>query len=184
LSAVDTLAMLNTFQSALEDIITNHGGTIVKTPGDAILAVFWKDVRGLNHAACALRSGREILHELPALGRPWEARGVKLAIGIGIDAGEVAMGLVGKRHLEPTVIGDSVNVAQRLEVLTKTLNCPLIFSENVRQRLDEEVEAICFDNVTVKGRETPLRVYGVSDPNAPRQGPDHTVDLAAKEKTE
>jgi class 3 adenylate cyclase/CHASE2 domain-containing sensor protein len=183
-SAAETLTMLNTFQSALEEVITSHGGTIVKTPGDAILAVFWEEVNGRNHAACALRSGQEILRELPSLGRSWEAAGVKLAIGIGIDAGQVAMGLVGKRHLEPTVIGDAVNVAQRLETLTKTLECPLVFSENVRERLREEIAAVCFDEVTVRGRETPLRVYGVPGPDGLPQELERRVDLVGKEKTE
>jgi class 3 adenylate cyclase len=183
-SAAETLTMLSSFQGAMEDIITRHGGTIVKTPGDAILAVFWEDVNGHNHAACALRSGQEILRELPRLGRSWEEAGAKLAIGIGIDAGQVAMGLVGKRHLEPTVIGDAVNVAQRLETLTKTLECPLVFSENVRERLREEVAAVCFDEVTVRGRETPLRVFGVPGPGEPPQKPGPDVDLVGKEKTE
>ncbi len=179
-SPAETLTMLNTFQSALEDIITRHAGTIVKTPGDAILAVFWKDVGHLNHAACALRSGQEILHDLPDLQRSWQAVGASLEIGIGIDSGQVAMGLVGKRHLEPTVIGDAVNVAQRLETLTKTLRCPLIFSENVRERLREDVEAVCFDEMTVRGRQTPLRVYGLAGPDALVQGPEQNVDLAGQ----
>jgi class 3 adenylate cyclase/CHASE2 domain-containing sensor protein len=179
-SPAETLTMLNTFQSALEDIITRHAGTIVKTPGDAILAVFWKDVGQLNHAACALRSGQEILDDLPDLQRSWEAVGATLDIGIGIDSGQVAMGLVGKRHLEPTVIGDAVNVAQRLETLTKTLGCPLIFSENVRERLREDVEAVCFDEVMVRGRQTPLRVYGLAGPGTEVRGPGQEVDLVGQ----
>jgi class 3 adenylate cyclase len=184
LSAADTLTMLNTYQSAVEDVITRYGGTIVKTPGDAILAVFWKDVGDLSHATCALRSGEEILRDLPAMGRAWEAVGVSLKIGIGIDAGQVAMALVGKRHLEPTVIGDAVNVAQRLETLTKTLGCPLVFSENVRERLREDVETVCLDELTVRGRKTPLRVYGVAGPDGLWHGLEKSVDLAGKEKTE
>ena len=161
LSAVDTLNMLNAYQSTVEDIISRYGGTIVKTPGDAVLAVFWKDVKGMNHATCALRCAEEILRDLPTMAREWEAMGVNLDVGVGLDAGEVAMGLVGKHHLEPTVIGDPVNVAQRLETLTKTMKCPLIFSESVRERLSEEIQAECLDEVTVKGRTKPLRVYGV-----------------------
>jgi class 3 adenylate cyclase len=184
LSAVETLTMLSEYQSTVEDIITRHGGTIVKTPGDAILAVFWKDVGGLNHATCAVRSGVEILSDLPRVGQAWQAVGVDLKIGIGIDAGQVAMGLVGKRHLEPTVIGDPVNVSQRLESLTKTLGCPLIFSENVRAGLPEDVEAPCLDEVTVRGREMPLRVYGIGAPDGLCQRLEHRADSAEKEKTE
>lgn len=184
LSAANTLTMLSAYQSAVEDVITSYGGTIVKTPGDAILAVFWKDVRDLNHATCALRSGQEMLRGLPMMGRTWQAVGVKLAIGIGIDAGPVAMGVVGKRHLEPTVIGDPVNVAQRLESLTKTLNYPLIFSENIRERLREHLDAQCLDEVTIRGRQTPLRVHGLAGPVGPTQGLEQNVDPVGKERTE
>ncbi len=167
LSAADTMRMLSTYQSAVEDIITRYGGTIVKTPGDAILAVFWREVRGLDHATCALRSGLDILDDLPRMRQALEGIGARLEIGIGIEAGRVAMGLVGKRHLEPTVIGDAVNVAQRLESLTKTLKCPLIFSGSVRERLREDVEAVCLNEVTVRGRQTPLTVYGMGSPESP-----------------
>ncbi|MCJ7752162.1 MAG: adenylate/guanylate cyclase domain-containing protein, partial [Armatimonadetes bacterium] len=93
-------------------------------------------------------------------------------------------GLVGKHHLEPTVIGDPVNVAQRLETLTKTLKCPLIFSESVRERLSEEIQAECLDEVTVKGRTMPLRVYGVGGRDEDGARREQRVDPTGKEKTE
>ena len=64
-------------------------------------------------------AAREMLANLPALARAWEAAGVTLEIGIGLNSGPVAMDLSGKHHLEPTVIGDAVNVSARLEGLTK-----------------------------------------------------------------
>ena len=166
LSAHHMLNLLNLYHHAVEDIITKHGGTVVKTPGDAILAAFWRDVKGLNHAACALRAGQEILTNLPTLSRDWREAGVQFEMGIGINAGPVAMGLVGKHHLEPTVIGDAVNVSQRLETLTKTLGYPLIFSESVKVRLHEEVGAVCLNEVTVTGRQAPIKVYGIAGPFA------------------
>jgi class 3 adenylate cyclase/CHASE2 domain-containing sensor protein len=169
LSATDTMSMLNQYHATVEEIIARFGGTIVKTPGDAILAVFWKDVRGLNHAACAVRSGQEMLHSLPTMARVWEEMGVNLQIGVGINAGQVAMGLVGTRHLEPTVIGDPVNVAQRLESLTKTLGRQLIFSESVRELVHDTIETVYLDEVTVSGRKTPLRIYSIA--GAEVQGP-------------
>jgi adenylate cyclase len=162
LSASDTLTMLNTYHASVEDVIAKYGGTIVKTPGDAILAVFWKEIAGSNHATCALKCGEEILDDLPRAARAWVDMGVKLEIGIGINAGQVAAGLVGNHHLEPTVVGDPVNVAQRLESITKSLACPLIFSESIRERLHEGFEAVSLDQVTVSGRETPLRIYSLA----------------------
>ena len=167
-SAEDMLRLLHSYHSAAEDIITKHGGTIVKTPGDAILSVFWRETGRVNHATCALRAGREIIDNLPRLAREWEAAGIEFDTGVGINTGSVAMGLVGKQHLEPTVIGDAVNVAQRLESLTKELGYPLIFSDSVRERLEEDVPAVCLDEVAVRGRTEPLRVYGVGG-----QGPAH-----------
>ncbi len=161
LPAADVLSLLNSYQSAAEEVIARHGGTIVKTPGDAILAVFWKHTRGLSHAVCALQAGKEMLTDLPKMTRAWEAMGVEAEIGVGINAGQVAIGLVGTHHLEPTVIGDAVNVAQRLEGLTKTLDSPLIFSESIRECLPAGTEAVCLDQVTVRGRGTPLKVYGL-----------------------
>ncbi|UCH35696.1 MAG: adenylate/guanylate cyclase domain-containing protein [Armatimonadota bacterium] len=184
LSAADTLTMLHSYHSAVEDIIAEHGGTIVKTPGDAVLAVFWQERKGVSHAACALRAGREILADLPVHAREWEAAGVRLEIGVGINAGPVAIGLVGKRHLEPTVIGDPVNVAQRLEDLTKSLGYPLIFSESVHERLGEDVEATCLDEVILKGRKTPIRVYGWVCPENLGQMPERGADRGNKESSE
>jgi adenylate cyclase len=91
------------------------------------------------------------------------------------------MGLVGKRHLEPTVIGDAVNVAQRLESLTKTLDYQLIFSESVRARLDEDPEAVCLEEMTVAGRKMPITVYGVAGPGCVSQPSESDVDHARKE---
>lgn len=162
LSVTDTLAMLSTYHASVEDIVARHGGRIVKTPGDAILATFWKETGGRSHAMCALQCGEEILDDLPRAARAWEGMGARLEIGIGINAGKVAAGLVGKHHLEPTVVGDPVNVAQRLESATKSLQCPLIFSESVRERLPGHVEAVFLDQVTVSGREAPLRIYSLA----------------------
>ena len=162
MSAGEMLTMLNTYHASVEDVVKKHGGTIVKTPGDAILAVFWKDMEGTNHATCALKCGEEILDDLPRAARAWADMGLQLEIGIGINAGQVAAGLVGKHHLEPTVVGDPVNVAQRLESITKGLACPLIFSESIRERVHGDFEAVCLDEVTVSGRETPLKIYSLA----------------------
>jgi adenylate cyclase len=111
-----------------------------------------------------MRAGLEVLSNLPSLAEAWAAAGVELDIGIGINSGPVAMGLVGKRHLEPTVIGDAVNLSQRLEALTKEVGYPLVFSEAVRLMLQEEVEAVCLGDVTVVGRQVPVKCYGVAGP--------------------
>jgi len=163
LDAETILRLLSGYRAAVEDIIRSHGGAIVITPGDAVLAVFWQDHRGANHPTSAVRAGREVLARVPELARPWQTAGAKLQVGVGINSGPIAMGFVGKENLEATVIGDAVNVSQRLESLTKELGYSLILSESVRARLKDEVETVFVDEVTVKGRQAAIKVYGLVD---------------------
>jgi adenylate cyclase len=166
LEAEQILRLLSAYRAAVEDVIRHHGGAIVITPGDAVLAVFWRDHRGANHPTSAVRAGREVLARVPELALPWQEAGVELQVGVGINAGPIAMGFVGKENLEATVIGDAVNVSQRLESLTKELGYSLILSESVRSQLPDDIETVFVDEVKVKGRELPIRVYGVVDGRA------------------
>ncbi|MBM3476713.1 MAG: adenylate/guanylate cyclase domain-containing protein [Armatimonadetes bacterium] len=163
LEAEQILRLLSAYRASVEDVIRHHGGAIVITPGDAVLAVFWRDHRGANHPTSAVRAGREVLAKVPELARPWQELGVELQVGVGVNAGPIAMGFVGKENLEATVIGDAVNVSQRLESLTKELGYSLILSESVRSQLPDDIETVFVDEVKVKGRELPIRVYGVVD---------------------
>ncbi len=175
------LRLLTPYRLAIEGIIKRHGGDIGITPGDAILAVFWRDFRKINHATCAVRAAREMLAAIPSLAEVWEAAGASLEVGVGVNSGPVAIGHVGEQRLEATVIGDAVNVAQRLETLTKDLGYPLIFSESVALRLMEDVGAIDLGEVTVKGRQEPIRVHGVIGPESAGLMPEGGADRAGKE---
>lgn len=161
LAPEEMLRLLHQYHSSVEERIAHHGGTIVKTPGDAVLAVFWQARQRRPHADCALQAAREILADVPRLAGAWEAQGVQLRIGIGLNAGPVAIGFVGTHHLEPTVIGDPVNVAQRLESLTKSLGHPLIFSAALQERLERAVAAVPLGDVQLAGRQQPIRAYGL-----------------------
>lgn len=171
LGAESMMGLIGEYRRQVEKTIGAHGGTIVVTPGDAILAVFWQDHDGANHATSALRSGREVLTNLPEWATSWEAEGVPLDIGVGINTGTVAMGALGEEDMHVTVIGDAVNVAARLESLTKDLGRKLIFGDETRLQLQEEVDPVFLDEVTVKGREEPLKVYGVPDPYESAEAP-------------
>lgn len=164
-ASADMLALLNVFHSAVEELIAGQGGAIVKVPGDAILAAFWRSRRGASHATCALRAALQILDSLPALARAWEDAGLQLQIGIGLNSGPVAMALVGKQHLEPTVIGDAVNVAARLEGLTKEVGYPLVVGEQSHRLLQDPAGGVYLGEFPVKGRQEPVRCYGLRRPH-------------------
>jgi len=177
-----TLRLLAPYRLAVEGIIKRHGGDIGITPGDAILAVFWREYRKADHATCAMRAAREMLAAFPTLAKPWEVAGVALEVGVGVNSGPVAIGHLGEQRMEATVIGDAVNVAQRLETLTKDLGYPLIFSESVAVRLREDVGAIDLGEFTVKGRQEPIKAHGLAGPQRADTKPRDGAEAAGKEK--
>ena len=121
---------LNTYLGAMVEVIASHGGTVDKFIGDAVLAVFGSPVgRGLElEAAAALRCALAMRNALEELNRQWRQEGVaELNSGIGLASGEVMVGQIGSpRRLEFTVIGETVNLAARLESLTRSLGMSVL----------------------------------------------------------
>jgi len=171
LRADEVLRLLGSYRSAVEEIVTRHGGAIAITPGDALLAVFWRKWNGVGHATCAVRAGMEILSSIPTLAVAWGKAGALLDVGVGVNSGPVAMGFLGKAKLEATVVGDAVNLAQRLESLTKDLDHPLLLSEDVQVRLEDDIAAVHLGEVSVRGRKAPTVVYGIGAHRTAGAGP-------------
>ncbi len=122
------LDVLNHYQGTLAAIVKRHGGWVDKFMGDGMLAVFGAPVPLDNHAHSALTAVSAMLHEVRQIS--------PLAMGVGVHSGAVVAGCLGSSgRLEFTVIGDTVNVAARLEVLTKTLGHSLLVSKATQERL-------------------------------------------------
>lgn len=153
---------LNEYLSAMVPVIFANGGTLDKFIGDAILA-HW----GALHdsplslsAASALKAATEMTTQLNLLNQSWAARKLPtLQIGIGIHLGEALTGEIGSsQRTEFAVIGDTVNLASRIEGLTKTFNTPILCSEKlVFHETDENLRRIA--TVRVKGRREPLSLW-------------------------
>ncbi|MBE9136515.1 adenylate/guanylate cyclase domain-containing protein [Nodosilinea sp. LEGE 07088] len=119
---------LNRYQGLLATLVERHGGWVDKFMGDGMLAVFGAPDPLENHAHSALTAATAMLREVKTIS--------PLAMGVGVHSGPVVTGCLGTTgRLEFTVIGDTVNVAARLEALTKTLGHALLLSEATRQRL-------------------------------------------------
>jgi adenylate cyclase len=116
---------LNTYLGAMVEVITAHGGTVDKFIGDAVMAVFGSPVgRGVEQeAAAAVQCALAMRARLEQLNAAWRQQGVEsLASGVGLASGVVLAGQIGSpQRLEFTVIGDTVNLASRLESLTRRL---------------------------------------------------------------
>jgi adenylate cyclase len=164
LSPEDVVALLNPYLEAMSKVIYKHGGTVDKYEGDAIIAFFGEPVPFKDHAVRALRASLDMRIALDELRRQWEKEGRpnQIEMGIGINSGDVFVGLLGSaQRINYTVIGDNANLASRLQDLTKTYAWPILISESTYQQVKDEFEAEFADAVTVKGKTKPVNVYKV-----------------------
>ena len=159
------VSFLNRYFTIMCTIIKKYGGTIDKFMGDAIMALFGAPVSyedNCRRAVAAAQEMREAVEkiEMEDLVLPV---GMKFNIGIGIHYGDVIVGSIGSEDkTDYSVIGDNVNLASRLEGLTKTYGTMILISEAVKADIqDEEFIFRHLDNVKVKGKEHPVPIYAV-----------------------
>jgi adenylate cyclase len=154
--------LLNRYYTRMVDAIIEHGGWVNKFGGDSLLAVFGAPIRQPDHALRAVNAAWSMKCALAEFNTEQEAMGLQpITIGIGISSGEMVAGNVGgKKRLEYTVIGDPVNLASRLESLTKEWKTPVLLSEHTEALLDKSrASTRACEQVTVKGRTRPTLVY-------------------------
>jgi class 3 adenylate cyclase/HAMP domain-containing protein len=162
---------LNAYFSRMVDIIMNHQGIVDKYIGDAIMAFFGAPVRHPDDAIQAVRSGLEMLEVLKEFNRQQARKGrAEFRIGIGINYGEATVGNIGsEKKMDYTVIGDMVNLASRLEGLTKFYKVPIIVSESMCRNIQKEIPCRLIDRVAVKGRSLGVGIYIPSGSLPPRE---------------
>jgi len=160
--APDELVMtLNRYFSLMVDVIMARGGTVDKYIGDAVMAIFGAPVQGENDALQSVLAGLEMTRALETFNLDQRARGKKeFKIGVGINFGEVTVGNMGsEKKMNYTVIGDGVNLASRLEGLTKKYHQTLLFSGPVYQKVGRHLWCRMLDKVQVKGQTRGESIY-------------------------
>lgn len=151
--------ILNRFLSALSDGIFENGGIVDKFIGDAALGVFGTPIRREDHAVCAARAAVSMREKVRALSAGLETS-ERIEVGIGIHSGEVIAGNIGSsKKLEYTVIGETVNLASRLEGITKEVGCDIVISEPTRQALDGQFECTPVGPVRIRGLSGDYSLY-------------------------
>jgi adenylate cyclase len=168
----EVVALLNPYLEAMTRIIDNFGGTVDKYEGDAIIAFFGEPVVHEDHALRAVRTAVEMRKALVMLHQRWEKEGrpYHIEVGIGINSGEVFVGLLGSaQRINYTIIGDNANLASRLQDLTKTYQWPILISESTYQQVKDEFDVEQADAVIVKGRTGTINIYRLlGRKNAPK----------------
>jgi class 3 adenylate cyclase len=169
----ENFAFINSYLARMGPVIRAHHGFIDKYIGDAIMALF-------EHADDALRAGLAMLDTLRRFNADRQAAGLApIAIGIGLNSGSLMLGTIGETdRMDGTVISDAVNLASRIETLTKTYGISLLISQNTYAELTtpkaHDIRPI--DVVVVKGKTRPVAIYEVFEANEPS-------DRAAKSRT-
>lgn len=150
---------LNAFLGAITPVIRQHGGFIDKYLGDGVMAIFPRSPEDAIRAALAMQQAVGAFNAGQSL-----AGGPPLAIGIGLHTGKLMLGILGEDHRwQGTVISDAVNLAARIEALTRELNAPILVSEEVVAQVRNlpGCQFIFRERVQVKGKQAPVAVYEV-----------------------
>lgn len=163
LSAEEVTVILNEYFSAVEPIIRKYDGVLNKFMGDAVMAIFGEPIKNRQHAINAVKCAHEILKKVKILQSKWLSEGKpKIAIGIGINTGEAFVGNIGsEERLEYTVIGDTVNLASRIQAHNKIYKTQFLISENTYQHINSIADVIKISNVAIRGKAKKIDIYEV-----------------------
>ena len=173
----DNFCFINAYLRRVSPVIRRHGGVIDKYIGDSIMALFAADV-----AARAVDAAIEIRREVAAYNEHRMETGRRpLQIGAGIHIGDLMLGIIGEeKRLQGTVISDAVNLASRLESLTKHYGVAIIISKQMLSLLPPERYHTRFLGlVQVKGKREPVMIYELFDGD-----PEHIFNLKLETRTD
>ena len=155
--------LLNEYFTEMEPIVTKYNGIINKFIGDAIMAVFGEPIQDENHATNAVMCGYEMLARVQELNKKWEEEGrPHIEIGVGVNTGEVFVGNIGsEKRMEYTVIGDTVNLASRLESYNKTYKTKMLISESTYTHAKDIASVVKIPDVEIRGKANTIDIYEV-----------------------
>jgi adenylate cyclase len=155
--------LLNEYLTAMTDIVLENRGVVDKFIGDAIMAFWNAPLDDPEHTALSVRTAVLMIETLEKCNKNWQARGFpEVKIGIGLNSGQVIVGNMGsEQRFDYTCLGDHVNLASRLEGLTKYYGASIIISESVYGSVKEKFIIRELDNVIVKGKTVPIKIYEV-----------------------
>jgi adenylate cyclase len=159
----EVLAFLDDYFAQMAQVVKGHHGVVNKFLGDGMMAVWGVPERTDDHALLAVRAAQDMLKVVGEMNDARIAHGQEpFQIGIGLHSGAVAAGMLGgaDQH-EYTVIGDAVNVASRVEGLTKTYGVKVLMTDTTWIRVRERVSGTFLAAEEIRGRKEPVELYTV-----------------------
>jgi class 3 adenylate cyclase len=159
----ETIALLNDYYALMMDAINGEGGIVSLIAGDGLMAIFGAPLPREDHRRAAVLAARQMIDLIRLFNEEQAGRGkVQIEIGIGIASGQVVAGYTGtQQRATYTCVGDTVNVAARLESHTKVAGRPILINENTRSGLGDGIAVEPQGAVLMKGKTEPINVYAV-----------------------
>jgi adenylate cyclase len=159
----ETIELLNDYYTLMMDAINGEGGIVNQMVGDGLMAIFGAPMPRDDHRQAAVLAARQMVELIRLFADDRAARDkVQIQIGIGIASGRVIAGYTGTHHRATyTCVGDTVNVAARLEAHTKVAGRPILIDEETRRGLDEAIVVESQGELLMKGKTEPINVYAV-----------------------
>ena len=163
LTPEELVHLLNEYLTAMTDIVFKYDGLLDKYMGDAIMAVYGAPLDQPDHAVRACKTALEMMAALKKLQVKWSAEGKPpMNIGVGINTGDMVVGNMGSQmRFDYTVMGDSVNLASRLEGINKEYGTNIVTSEFTYAIVKDDLCCRELDAVRVKGKKLPVKIYEI-----------------------
>lgn len=162
----EVVCLLNEYLTEMVKVIFKYDGTLDKFMGDAIMAFWGAPIPQNDHALRGVSAAIDMIKSLKVLQSKWRSEGKSvLEVGIGVNTGDMVVGNMGSLdRMDYTVIGDNVNLASRLEGLTKEYDTQIIISEYTYNIVKEQIETKYLGEVKIKGKAKPVKIYSVVVP--------------------
>ena len=159
----ETIELLNDYYTLMMDAINGESGIVNQMVGDGLMAIFGAPLPREDHRRAAVLAARQMIDLVRLFNEDQAARDkVQIQIGIGIASGRVIAGYTGTVHRATyTCVGDTVNIAARLEAHTRVVNRPILIDEETRRGLDDGIGVEPQGEVLMKGKTEPINVYAV-----------------------
>ena len=155
--------LINKYMTPMTNLVMENNGTVDKYIGDALMAIWGAPLDIEDHAQQAVDTARAMEPALAKLNKQLKEEGLmELSIGIGINTGDAVVGNMGSdQRFDYSVLGDSVNLAARLEAQTKEYGVFFMFTEHTLAQINKEENLVMLDKIAVKGQTAPVSIYTI-----------------------
>lgn len=159
----DTIELLNNYFALMFDAIIGNHGTVNQLEGDGLMAIYGAPIHQDNHREHAVRAALEMIELLKGFNIEQAAQDkVQIQIGIGIASGRVIAGYTGTQHRATyTCVGDTVNLAARIENHTKEVQRPILIDQYTSEGLPSDIEVEALGPALFKGKQQPIHIFAV-----------------------